>query len=73
MNPTLKSFQDHEAMREAVKDFMMGCVNELAIEKVMKRENTESIADAKEIIEKAFIKLKELYATAPKPKRPNSR
>ncbi len=69
----LKVFHDNEVLREAVKEFMFECLKEIAVERVMKRENTVAIADAKEVIEKAFIKLEELYGEKPKPSISSSR
>lgn len=73
MNPNLKTFHDNENQREAVKDFILDYLKELAVERVMNREDTSSLADAKEVVEQSFIKLKELYGLKPKPIIPNSR
>lgn len=67
MNPILKTFYDNENQRETVKEFMLECLNQLAIQRVMKRESTLSLADAKEVVEQSFIRLKEIYGETPKP------
>lgn len=69
----LKTFQDNEVEREAVKEFMIECLNELAVDRVMKREDTASLADTKEVVEKLFIRLREVYGNNPKPVHQNSR
>ena len=69
----LRPFYENENQREAVRGFLIECLKEMAVERVMKREETGDIADAKEAIEEAFIKLKELYGEAPKPSHPSSR
>ena len=63
----LKQFYDNETQREAFKAFMIECLNELAIERVMKRQDISGIADAKVLVDKTFIKLKEIYGEKPKP------
>lgn len=72
MNP-LKTFYDNKSQREAVKAFMLECLNEEAVERVMNRKDTASLADARDVVEKTFIKLKEVYGITPKPIHPSSR
>ena len=66
MRALLKRFYENENEREAVKAFLIECLEELAIERVMKKENTDAIADAKEIIERSFTRLKEEFEETPK-------
>lgn len=73
MNNTLKTFYDNETQREAVKEFMLECLNEEAVNRVMKREDTKSLADAREVVLQTFIKLKEIYGEKPKPSISSSR
>ena len=73
MDHNLKTFYDNEIQREAVKEFMLECLNELAVERVMKREDTLSLADAKDVVVKTFIRLREIYGDKPKPSTPSSR
>lgn len=61
MEKYLNTFQNDEYVREAVKDFLTSQLNKLALERVYERKNTNDVADAKEIIEKAFVELHELY------------
>ncbi len=66
MHP-LKTFYENQIQREAVKEFMIQCLNELAVERVMNREDVSSLADAKDVVSLAFIRLREIYGEAPKP------
>jgi hypothetical protein len=72
MNP-LKIFYDNEIAREAFKEFQLECLNEMAIKRVMARESTLSLADAKEVVEQSFIRLREIYGEKPKPNISSSR
>lgn len=72
MNP-LKLFYENEAQREAVREFMLQCLNKIAIERVMNRKDTNSLADAKDVVESLFIILKETYSDVPKPTVSSSR
>lgn len=69
----LKTFYENDIQREAVKEFMIECLNELAIERVMQRKETASLADAKDVVEQTFIKLREIYGDKPKPNISSSR
>lgn len=73
MNPHLKTFYDNENQRESVKEFMIQCLHELAVERVMKREDTTSLADAQDVVENTFIRLREIYGEKPKPNISSSR
>lgn len=57
----IKQFYDDIHTREAVKEFFNETLNKLALERVYKKEETMGIADAKEVIELAFIELRNLY------------
>jgi hypothetical protein len=57
----LNTFQNEPHTREAVKEFMFAQLDKVALERVYERGDTQSIADAKEVIENVFIELKELY------------
>jgi hypothetical protein len=73
MNPALKVFYDNENQREAVKEFMIQCLQELAVERVFERKDTGSIADAKDVVEHTFIRLSEIYGETPKTHKSNVR
>lgn len=72
MNP-LKIFYDNEITREAVKEFQIECLNELAVKRVMNREDTASLADAKEVVEYTFTRLREIYQNEQKRNPSSSR
>lgn len=55
-NPLMEFYQDKHMM-EAVKTYVLNHFEVVAIERVMKRESTEALADAKEVIESAFDQL----------------
>lgn len=57
----LNNFHNDTHTRDAVKEFLFEYLNKVALERVFSKESTEGIADAKEIIEEAFIELKELF------------
>lgn len=65
MNPLLTFYKD-SAMREAVKSFMISELEGMAIDRTFNKEDVVGIAEAKELIDKTFSKLKEIYEPQPK-------
>lgn len=63
MPSNLKDFFLNESMREDVKTYLIDFLKEQAIEKAFNREDTSSVAEAKEVIDKAFSNLDILFAT----------
>jgi hypothetical protein len=61
MEQLLSQFQNDEHTREAVKAFIEMYLNKIAVERVMAREETKDLADAKEVLEGAFVELREAY------------
>ena len=61
MNP-LKVFYDDSNMREAVKAFLLEGLNDLAVERVFSKQDVVGIAESKEVIEKQFSNLEDLFA-----------
>jgi len=61
MNNTLRNFYMNESEREAVKLFLLENLKELAWDRAFKNETVEGIYEAKELIERSFNKLDELY------------
>ncbi len=59
---TLQDFYMNEVLRGEVKKYLLDYLKVQAIEKTFNRESTEHIADAKEVIEKAFENLELLFA-----------
>lgn len=57
----LKQFYDQPAVRDTVKAFLLEHVNQYAVTKVLNREDTSGVADAKDIIEAAFSDLMENF------------
>lgn len=59
----LKEFHDDEAMKDAFAEFVVGVLEKEAVRRVMARQDTSGIADARSIIMKAFAQLSEQYGT----------
>ena len=57
----LRQFYENENMRETVKAFLKEHLNNYALDKVMAREDVGGIADASQIIEKAFSDLSDTF------------
>lgn len=64
MNPInlLAVFYRDEHTREEVKSFMLANLEEMAIQAVFEKKPVEGIAEAKELVDKTFNRLAELYA-----------
>lgn len=59
----LKDFFLNEAMRNDVKTYLIDFLKVQAIEKTFNREPTEHIAEAKEVLDRAFDNLEILFAS----------
>lgn len=62
MPNSLKDFYLNEVMRTDVKTYLYDFLKIQAVDKAFKREDTGSIAEAKEIIDKAFEELELLFS-----------
>jgi hypothetical protein len=62
MPSSLKGFYLNEAMRNDVKTYLIDFLKVQAIDKTFKREDTSAVAEAKEILDKAFSDLDILFA-----------
>lgn len=62
MPSALKDFYLNEAMRNEVKTYLIDFLKIQAIEKTFNKEDTSGIADANEVIEKAFENLEILFS-----------
>jgi hypothetical protein len=69
----LKQFYDNETQREEVKAFMVMCLEEMAVDKTFAGDDVTGIKEARDLIDKTFDKLAELYGTIPKITSTNSR
>lgn len=69
----LKQFYDDEGQREAVREFMIEVLGEMAIERAFDGKPTVGIQEARELVEKTFNKLAEKYGKIEKPIISNSR
>jgi len=61
-------YNDHET-RDNVKEYLALFFKEEAVRKLMKREDAVALADATEMLDKAFSNLEDMFE--PKPKRKN--
>jgi len=66
MNP-LVLFYNNKTQREAVKDFIILTLKDVAVERSFAGQSIDGIKDAKELIDKAFYRLEELYGEKEKP------
>jgi len=73
MSLLLKQFNTNESEKEAVKVFLIETLGVMAIEKTFNGETTTGIKDARELIDKMFDKLDELYPITKEPVEINSR
>ncbi len=62
MPNSLKDFYLNEVMRNDVKTYLLDFLKIQAIEKTFEREDTSHIAEAKEVLDKAFENLDILFA-----------
>ena len=58
---SLKLFYDNVTEREAVREFLIESLREIAIEKTFDGEDVTGIKEARQTIDKMFDKLDELY------------
>ena len=65
MSIKLQSFYLDEPMREDVKAFMISLLEEETVRRVFSGKDVVGILEAKELVDKSFSKLEELY----KPKK----
>lgn len=62
MPSLLKDFYLNEAMRNEVQTYLMDFLKVQAIEKAFAKEDVSGIADAKQVLDKAFSNLEILFA-----------
>ncbi len=65
MNPLVVFYRD-ETMRNTVKEFMVAQLEQMAIDRTFNKEDITGIAEARELVDKTFSKLKDLYEPNPK-------
>jgi len=61
MNKTLQSFHSDKETKNEVYNYLTAYLEKEAIRRVFAKEDTTGVADAKEIIEKAFDNLDTLF------------
>lgn len=69
----LALFFQNIAMREAVKEFLVANLAEMAVDKTFAGESVSGIKDAKDCVDKSFTKLEEMYGKIKTVEIPNSR
>lgn len=60
INPLVIFYRD-EHMRESVKAFMIGQLEEMAVTRTFRKEDIAGIYEARELVDNMFDKLSELY------------
>jgi len=74
MPSNLKDFYLNESMRNDVKTYLIDFLKVQAIDKTFNKEDTSAVAEAKELIDKAFENLDILFAPKIEAReQPNSR
>lgn len=63
MPSALKDFFLNEVMRNEVKTYLIDFLKVQAIEKAFAKEDTSAVAEAKEVLDKAFDNLEVLFAS----------
>lgn len=63
MPSALQDFYLNEVMRNDVKTYLIDFLKVQAIEKTFNKEETQYIAEAKEVLDKAFENLEVLFAS----------
>lgn len=66
----LRRFNDDKHTKQAVKDFVIDFIGEEAKQMVFERKDVAHIADAKELIDKAFRQIEIEYGVQPKQSKP---
>lgn len=64
----LKEFYSNEEMRKEVQEYLVSFLRDKAVEKVFNREDTSSVAEAKEMIDNAFENLSVVFQKPSKKK-----
>lgn len=72
LDPILKAFFDDKAIQRAWAQFIIDYLNEEALRRVYAREDTAALAEASDIIQGSFKKLKEL-CTPKQERKPSTR
>ena len=72
MNP-LALFYQNEAEREAVREFLIKNLEEMAVERVFDKQSVAGIYEARKVISRSFDKLDELFGKPKVQKQFNSR
>lgn len=62
----LRVFNGDFNTKEALREFIIDCINQEAVERLYKREDVSHIVDAKELIDIAFDNLEQIYGIKPK-------
>ncbi len=66
MNPILKQFYENSSEREAVREFLIESLKEMAVERVFSKGAVAGIYEGRKAIDKAFDKLQQEYGIVKK-------
>lgn len=67
MDALLRRFNDDKATKEAFKEYLIGFISEEAVGLIFNRKDVAHIADAKDLIDKAFMQIETDYGIKEKP------
>lgn len=73
MDNTLRQFYNNENEREAVKEFLIQTLKEMAVERVFDKKAVAGIYEGKKAIEKAFDDLQIKYGIIKPIEQPNTK
>lgn len=72
MNPHLRRFNDDVGTKEALRDYMAYFIGLEGVRRIFARESVDAVADAKELIDKAFEALATEYGIKPQATTPTN-
>ena len=61
MNELLQQFYAHTMMKDAVFDYLQETLKSYALERLFAHKDVTGIAEAKDVVDKAFIRLREEF------------
>lgn len=72
MDNLLRQLNDDKATKEALKEYFEQIIKDYCVQKAFERKSVEGVADAKEILDKAFYQLEIDYGVPTKEKIPTN-
>lgn len=72
MDSLLRQFNDDKATKEALKEYFEQIIKDYCVQNAFERRSVEGVADAKDILDKAFNQLEIDYGLPNKEKAPTN-